>query len=771
MTNLRSGGRLVTAVIALVTAALYLVALNVGLPGDLPTGIVLYGATIGALYGLIAIGLILVYRANQVVNFAQAGLGAAPAVLAVVLITGKGWPYPVALLVLVVGTLALGALVEMLIIRRFAQAPRLILAVVTIGVAQLLAYVEFNVPGWLTGQVLPPADFPTPFSGWRFEVGGVFLKGDHVVAILVVTIAVVGLGLFFRLSRIGIAVRASAENAERASLLGVPVRRVSTLVWMLAALLSGLGIFLRAPLVGLPLGTITGPTILLYALAAAMVARMQSLPIALLAGMAIGGMDFAMYYATRNSVLGAAMMLPIILVALLVQRTPGGRAHDTGVTTWRTVKEFRPIPTELRNVREVVVGRTALFVVVAAVAIGLPFLLGDVYQNVGSVLMIYAIIGVSLVVLTGWAGQISLGQFAFVGLGAAVAGGLASNHQADFFVTIIAAGAAGAAMAVLVGLPALRVQGLFLAVTTLAFAGAAQAFLFDRKYFPWLLPESSGVVYRPRIYGRLDTGDDRVFYYVCLTFLVLMVIMARQIRNSRSGRMMISVRANARAAQSYGVNLSATRLAAFAISGFMAAVAGALFVYEQGAFDTGAYPAVDSIKMFAMTVVGGLTSVGGAVAGATYLVVFQYFPGFRDIRLFDLLSTGFGLMILLMFFPGGLAELGFRARDTFLRWVAARKGIHVPSLVADSLQESAVDSDRELLAEVGEEVDDGRRLLEPVGGVVVCPQCDEHVTVDRVLEHEHFRIDAAGRRASRSRRRARAVAAEDELLVVEELRS
>ena len=772
---LRSGGP--TAMVAWVfiwiaAIALYPSLLNLALPGRMPTGIVAYGAVIGALYGFIAMGLILVYRANQVVNFAQAGLGAAPATLAVVLVTTKGWPYWAALLVVVFGALALGGLVDFLVVRRFAQAPRLILAVVTIGIGQLLAYVEFNIPGWITGDALPPANFPTPFSTWSFEFGGTYLKGDHVVALMVVGVAVVALGLFFRLTRIGIAVRASAENAERASLLGVPVRRVSTLVWMLAALLSAIGIFLRAPLVGLSLGTIIGPSVLLYALAAAMVARMQSLPIAFVAGMAIGGMDFAMYYATRNSVLGTAMMLPIILVALLLQRKSAGRAHDTGVTTWRTVKEFRPIPTELRKVREVVLARSTAYVLLAAVAIGLPFLVGPLYRNDASLLLIYAMIGVSLVVLTGWAGQISLGQFAFVGVGAAVAGGLAANHQADFFVTIILAGMVGAVIAVLVGLPALRVQGLFLAVTTLAFAAATQTFLLDRLYFAWLLPPEGGIVYRPKIYGRIDTGNDLVFYYVCLVFLVLMAAMARQIRASRSGRVMIAVRANSRAAQSYGVNLSRTRLAAFAISGFIAAVAGALFVYQQGALDAGAYPPVDSLKMFAMTVVGGLTSVGGAVAGAAYLVVFQRFPVFRDIEFFDLLTTGVGLMVLLLFFPGGLAELGYRGRDSFLRWVAARRGIHVPSLVADSLEEQGEPvsgTDPELLTEVGEEVGAGRALLELPDTVIICPACEEHVPIDRVATHEHFRPEAARRRARRSRQRVRAVAAEEDL-VVEEVR-
>jgi hypothetical protein len=159
-------GRLVRAAVAVVAAVLLLpVALSLVLPGSRPVGVLLYGAVIGCLYGLIAVGVVLVYRANRVVNFAQAGLGAAPAVLALLLLTDKGVPYLVALPVAIVGALALGALVEVAFIRRFASAPRLVLAVVTIGVAQLLAYVEFQVPKWVSGDVLPPNEFPTPFSG------------------------------------------------------------------------------------------------------------------------------------------------------------------------------------------------------------------------------------------------------------------------------------------------------------------------------------------------------------------------------------------------------------------------------------------------------------------------------------------------------------------------------------------------------------------------------------------------------------------------------
>ncbi|HVL80092.1 MAG TPA: ABC transporter permease [Actinomycetota bacterium] len=743
--------RLGLAIRVVAGALLLRVGLNLLLPGRLPMGILVYGAVIGALYGLIAIGLILVYRANQVVNFAQAGMGAVPAVVALLLLTSMGWPYPLTLLFLIVSALALGATVEFLFIRRFSQAPRLILAVVTIGVGQLMAYFEFHTPRWLTGNVLPPTDFPTPFARVEFMLGGTVFRGDHVFAVVVVAACVAALGAFLRLTRLGIAVRASAENAERAALLGVPVARVSTIVWMLAALLSAFGIFLRAPLVGLSLGTIVGPTVLLYALTAAVVARMERLPVAFFAGMAVGAINLSVYYATRQIVLADAAMLPIILVALLVQRAAGDRARDTGISTWRNVKEFRPIPAELRNVREVVAVRAAVAALVVIGTLALPFAVGPLFRNDISMILIYAMIGVSLVILTGWAGQISLGQFAFVGLGAAVAGGLAANHQWDFFATLALAGLTGAVAAVLIGLPALRVQGLFLAVTTLAFAFAVQSFVLNRDFFGWLLPRPGTHVYRPWLYGRIDTGNDLVFYYVCLAFLGLAVVVARQIRSSRSGRILIASRTNVRAAQSYGVNTARTRLAAFAISGFMAAVAGALFAYQQGAVDTGAFPPLNSVKVFAMTVVGGLTNVGGAVAGAVYLISFERFPLLRDIPLLSLLATGVGMVILLMFFPGGFSELGFRARDSFLRWVAARHGIHVPSLVADTLTHedgSPAAEEPELMSELGETLEHART------DVVVCPVCEQDVPLDEVLDHPHF----SSRRGVKGR--ARAMAAE-----------
>jgi branched-chain amino acid transport system permease protein len=687
-----AAGRFGQAVVACLAVVLLLpLALTLILPGTRPVGVLLYGGVIGCLYGLIAVGVVLVYRANRVVNFAQAGLGAAPAVLALLLLTDKKVPYLLVLPVVILGALALGAAVEIAFIRRFATSPRLVLSVVTIGVAQLLAYIEFQVPEWVSGDVLPPNNFPTPFSGATATIGGTVFSGDSLMAVLVSAGAVGGLALFLRRTRLGKAVRACAENPERAALLGIPVRRIGLVVWMLAAVLSGLGIFLRAPLVGLPIGTITGPSILLPALAAAVIARMESLPVAFGAGIALGVVDLSTFYSTKDSRLSTAILLPVILVALLLQRRAFSRAGELAAASYRAVHEPRSVPVQLRGLPEVVRAQRVAWALVAAGAVGLPYVIGPLYRNDASLVLVYALLGLSLVVLTGWAGQISLGQFAFLGIGAAVAGGLAADAHADFFVAVFAAGLVGAVMAVLVGIPALRMPGLYLAVTTLAFAATTSAFFLNRDYFDWVLPEQGNQIVRPVLYGRIDVSSDLAFYYLCLAFLVAGVLSLRAMRRSRTGRVLIATRDNPRAAQAYGVGLVRAKLAAFAMSGFLAAVAGALFAYQQGAVDQGAFPVISSLAVFAMVVVGGLSRPMGAVLGAIYLVGLERVPGLRDIELVQLLTTGVGLIVLLLLLPGGFTAAVLNVRDNYLRRVAARHSIDVPSLTADRLQDEPMD--------------------------------------------------------------------------------
>jgi branched-chain amino acid transport system permease protein len=436
------------------------------------------------------------------------------------------------------------------------------------------------------------------------------------------------------------------------------------------------------------------PIVLLYGLAAAVVARMESLPVAFAAGMGVGVIQQGAFAGSSRPDDAAALMLFVILGALLFQRRRMARAFDTGVASFRTLQEFRPIPVELRSLPEVRQVRAALLGLLAVLGIAAPYVFGSSRVGFCSQAVIAGMVAVSLVVLSGWAGQISLGQFAFAGVGAAVAGGLATRYDQDFFVTLAAALVAGALVAVLIGVPALRVPGLFLAVVTLALGASVQYAVLSRSRFGWLLPPNGVDINRPLLYGRFDLQSSDVgYYYVCLGFLVLACLSAWSLRHSRSGRLFIGLRDNQRAAQSFGASATSTRLAAFAIAGAIAALAGALSAY-QSQVDPGSFTMDASLTAFLYAVVGGLTSLPGAVLATIGLSALGYFGGAK----LSVLASGVGVSIVLLVFPGGLAQAVQQARDGALRWLAERRGIHVPSLLADRrLDGAATESDDDVL--------------------------------------------------------------------------
>ena len=711
-----------------------LFGLDVGLQDHtVPHAIFINGASIGLLYALLGMGLILVYRANRIINFAQAQLGSVPAVTALMLMGRRGVNYFLVVPIVIIGAILLGAFVEVALIRRFRNAPRLIVTVATIGVSILLVALELQVQQWITGELITSSSFRTPWSSFHFDIGSLRFDGNFVVAPIVVFGICIALGAFFKFTDMGIAIRASAENGERASLLGIPINRVSTVVWIMAAVMSAIAVFMRAPISGLTVGSSIGPSVLLYGLAAAVIARMESLPTCVIAGMGIGIVDQAALYGTRRASLAIAVMLVVILVALLAQKGRMARAMDAGVSTWQAAKEYRPIPQELRNAAQVIMAKGALLNVVLFVAVIFPLIANEKYAGRFTIVVITAMVGVSLVVLTGWAGQISLGQFGFAGLGAMTAGGLGVREY-DFFVCILLAGLVGALAAVLIGLPALRIQGPFLAVTTLSFAFTVQYFFLNQSYFSWWLPQSGDFVTRPKLYGFFSTQSDIRFYFLCLTFLGLMMLLARSMRRNRVGRILIGVRDNPKLVQAYGVNLARTKLAAFAISGFIAAVAGGLFAFYLQSVDSNTYTATASINVFTVAVIGGLTSIPGAIIGAVWVEGIPFlFNGDPIIRL---LTSSVGLLALLLFIPGGLSELFYKNRDSFLRWVAKRNGIHVPSLVADSLVTQAEESEH--VIEAAAEHESTVQL-----DVIRCPECDALVAMADVTAHAHFALPPA----------------------------
>jgi branched-chain amino acid transport system permease protein len=302
-------------------------------------------------------------------------------------------------------------------------------------------------------------------------------------------------------------------------------------------------------------------------------------------------------------------------------------------------------------------------------------------------------------VLTGWGGQISLGQFGFVAVGAVV-GGFLGDKGWPFLVVLPLASTLTAGIAVLVGLPALRIRGLFLAVSTLAFAVACSTFLLDRRYTGDLLVTSLD---RPRIFW-IDTGaGERAFYYLCVVVLGVALFTATGLRRSRTGRLLIAMRENERAAQSFTINLVRTRLSAFAFSGFLAGMAGVLFVFHQNGISPASYDATRSVDMFLMAVLGGLGSVVTVLVGAVYFATAALVVGGIGGQL---LAGSTGVLLILLFLPTGLGSLIFRARDGWLRRIATRNRIFVPTLAAGRMKVG-----EEALVPIAERPDDAAEVV------------------------------------------------------------
>lgn len=669
--------------VALGAVALWFAVDNLS-PDHFPLGAVIRGAIIGSLYALGAMGLVLVFRANRVVNFAQAELGAVAAILAIELVIHLRVNYFLALATGLVAAVLTGIIVDLLVIRAFRLAPRLILAVATIGVAQILNGLSVQIPLWFTGPgaVGEQRPFTTPFTA-HFNIGVVRFFGDHIFAMILVPLVIIGLTAFLRYTDYGVAIRASAENADRAHLLGMPVGRLSTIVWGIAGFLSAVAVILRVQIVGFSSFTGVsggGFSMLLRTLAAAVIARMESMAVAAVAAVGIGIFETWAIWTFSNGTYADAALVGVILVALILQRGHFKRAEETGISTWRALREVRPIPTELRRVPEVRWGLVAGWGLLVTFVLTFPLWATPDREQLVALIFIYSIVAVSLVVLTGWVGQISLGQWALVGFGGAAASVLVGRHGVDLFVALLGGMAASALVALVIGIPALRISGPFLAVTTLAFAVTARFFFLEDRYFPWLI---EGNVQRPVLWDRFPIDLDWQFYYFCLGLLTLVFLAARNLRRSRTGRALVAVRDNEPAAQASSINVPMLKLTAFAISGAMAGLAGGLYMLHQNGLYTDSFGPEVSLLLFTMVVIGGLGSLPGAILGAVYVSSVQFFVGGG----LAILASGAGILLILLFLPGGLGAGMYRIRDELLRFVANRRGIVVPSLVADIRQE------------------------------------------------------------------------------------
>jgi branched-chain amino acid transport system permease protein len=632
---------------------------------QVPAGAWIRGLVIGMLTALLAIGLALVYRATRIVNFAQADLGFLPVSLVIGLVVFWGWPWGVGVIAGLLGAIVLGAVVEFAFVRRFRNASRLVLTVATIGITQLLAVGALLMPR-LWGQRPTSQRIPAPFDA-TVTIGTFVLSANDLLALVVAPLAMAAVAFFLDRTRIGTAIRATAERSDRAAMLGIPVSRLATLTWVVASLLSFIALFLRAGILGVPWGTAIGASALVPAIAALAIGQLSDLPAIAVTAIALGVLEYGVAWNASSPLLVAPIIGAAVFVTLLARHVQVGRADVSETSSWRLAEEIRPVAAHGIARRRWRAIRIAAWVVLVGCALALPAVLRVDQVIKANAVIAFALACVSLVVLTGWAGQISLGQVAFFAIGAATSAAVTSRWHVDLTLALLVGAATGAIAALGVGLPALRLQGLYLAVTSLVFAVTVTAWLLNDRFFEWV---PSDRIERPPLFGRISVDDSGRYYFYSLAVLAIVAVVLRRLRASAIGRAIIAVRDNEPAAAAFAIGTVRVKLTAFTISGAVAGIGGALFVHLNQSFDLASYDAGESLDVFVASVVGGLGSLIGAVLGALFLWGVRWFVPANEWRF---LASASGVLLVLLLLPGGLVGLLARLRDQLVATLGERE--------------------------------------------------------------------------------------------------
>jgi ABC-type branched-subunit amino acid transport system ATPase component/branched-subunit amino acid ABC-type transport system permease component len=636
-----------------------------------PTNIIL-GLFSGFLYGLLAIGLVLVYRASRFINFAHVAIGIFAASVFGNIVAQRGLPY---WLMFPFGLLAgagIAALIEWGFVRRIADAPRVLGTVVTLGLAQFLIVFGLIInKNNATGRQFPAPIVPPALSDLRLN--GVAISTSFVAIVFLSPIVLIALSLFLKKTRYGLAIRAAADNPDAASLAGVTASRMVTLSWALAGAIAAFSIILIYPTLTVPDANFLGPSLLVYALAGAVFARFQSLPIAFFSSVLIGLV--ARILGTNQELIGLPeLALAIVVFAglLLQPKLSSRRDEDRG--EWG--KLYPPqLPSQIRKLFTVrlITPVTSVIVIAAAVMVGLA--LSNNKATIMSFAVGFTIVGLSVGILTGIAGQLSLGQFAF----AAIAGAVSVKVTAatgQFFVGLIAGCLVAAIVSTLVGIPALRLRGLALAVSTLAFSFATTAWLLRQDFL--IGPTAAGIRVEPVLLGSLDLSKSKNYYLFSIVFVVLAFIVAANVRRSGFGRLLRALRDNENAARAFTVPAARRKVQTFAVTGAIAGLGGVVIANSLTSLTTTTFSGTDGVDVVSQTVFGGLGVLPGPLIGALYdrlpqLFAFSFLPPIVQDLLPSLLTLISVIVIVL--WPRGVGGLLIFIRNAIANGLARLQGV------------------------------------------------------------------------------------------------
>lgn len=588
-----------------------------------------FGIVSGSVYGLSAMGLVLTYKTSGILNFGQGGVTAVAAFLYYDL-TRHSVPVPLAiiLVVLVFGALA-GVVLEVVarLLARTSTANRVV------GTVGLLLFCQSIIVVRYGGAALPFDGF-LPQGG--FTVSGTLIRADQVITAVIALVAAIAIFGFFRWTRIGTEMRAVVDDPDLLDLTGrdpVKVRRTAWIIGSVFAAASGL---LIAPTSNLDSILLT--LLVVQAFGAAAIGRFTSLPLAYLGGLLLGLLtSFAPKFAPSTTVFqGLPLAIPFLLLVVVLLVTPRSKLREVG----RSVLSAAPARPRLTMSQMLGAGGVSL------AALALVPVLVDAKLIIWSQGLTYVILFLSLSLLVRLSGQVSLCHIAFQAVGAAV---MTHLGGVPWLLAVLIAGLAAVPLGVIVALPAVRLAGLFLAVTTLGLGILMQ-------YLGYATPPLFGtdlgrLASRP---GILGLSGDTGYYFVLLAFVAATVVLVVSIERSRMGRLLRGLADSPTALVTMGAGINGLRVLVFCLSAFIASVSGALLAPLFGVIDATRFGWLNSLVVLTVLVIAGRSII---VAPFVAAALIQVVPGYLYNQTFQLyLPVFFGLGALLMALAPGISS-------------------------------------------------------------------------------------------------------------------
>jgi len=628
-----------------------------------------FGIMLGSGYAIAATGLVVTYTTSGVFNFAQGAVGMIAAFGYWELVTAHHVPVLVALvIILILGASIAGAFVERVLMRRLHGASAERPVMVTLGLMVILT--------GLAAIIWSPSTQRTVgyMINGQFRLVGINIEYQYVLIIGVAIAVAIGLRALFYGTRTGYALRAVVDDPELVAMSGASPNRMSQYGWILGFMMAALaGVLLASTqTTGLNIEAMT--LLVVSGYAAAIVGRLKNIAVTFIAAVGIGLLEnyvvnYLLPHLPQSFVPDVTVALPMVFLFIALVMLPSVRLRAVGrLTTMRAPR----VPSGTESL----VAGAVFFVVAVAAALAFDNteFKGTTVLTLGGVVMTLGIVGLSLVLVTGYSGQVSLCQFSFMGIGAFVMGKVAGGGS---LLGLVAATAVCAAVGALIALPTIRLRDLYLALATFAFADAvANGFFTDTHIYG-----SGGVNIGRIVLPGLSFGGDAAEFLMVSAFFVLAAWMVLAIRRSLFGRRLVALNDSPAAYATVGLNIGFTKVAVFAIAAGMAGLAGALYGTVQQTVGTSDFDIFPGIIFVLFVTIWSIRTVSGAfLAALTYVVLNQLWPS--GLGLF----AGIGI-ILIGRAAGGI--LGIEAFQFHLPWVN-RGAVEICEKSAASIGSAAI---------------------------------------------------------------------------------